>query len=263
MTPQKVAQVRVRTSKLAAPDRVAPSGTLTVEQAMEQLLSTRVSLRTAHAPIVTIEMTFMETLLNLVSDPNIAYVLVILGIYGLIFEFYNPGLIIPGIVGVVSLILAFYALHTLPVNYAGLALIIFAIILFVLEIKVASHGMLTVGGIVALLLGSLMLIRTEPSFNAVTLSWKVIVLAVVVTAAFFTTIIGLGVRAQRRKPTTGIQGLLGEIGETLTALDPDGRIRIHGESWSARSIEGYIARGLKVQPEEIENLTLKVRKATS
>jgi membrane-bound serine protease (ClpP class) len=222
-----------------------------------------VKLATAHASVVTIERSFAETLLDILSDPNIAYIFMMLGIYGLLFELYNPGLIFPGIVGVVSLILAFYSLHTLPINYAGLALIVFAIILFVLEIKVASHGMLTVGGVVALLLGSLMLVRTDSAFDIITISWKVIAIAVIFTAFFFLVIIGLGIRAQKRKPVTGVQGIVGEYGETLTALDPDGRIRIHGEDWSAKSIEGRIEAGSKVLAEGIDRLTLLVRKASN
>ena len=107
------------------------------------------------------EMGFFEKLLNMLSDPNIAYILLMLGLYGFMFELYSPGAIFPGIVGVISLILAFYSMHTLPVNYAGVALIIFGVILFVLEIKIVSHGLLTIGGIVSLLLGSMMLIRSD------------------------------------------------------------------------------------------------------
>jgi len=222
-----------------------------------------VTLATAGASVVTIERTFAETLLDILSDPNIAYIFMMLGIYGILFELYNPGLIFPGIVGVVSLILAFYSLHTLPINYAGLALIVFAIILFVLEIKVVSHGMLTVGGVVALLLGSLMLVRTDSAFDIVTISWKVVVIAVLFTAFFFLVIIGLGIRAQKKKPTTGIQGIIGEYGETLTVLDPDGRIRIHGESWSATSLEGRIEPGTRVLAEGLDRLTLLVRKVST
>ncbi len=222
-----------------------------------------VVLKTQHASIVTIERSFAGKLLDILSDPNIAYIFMMLGIYGLLFELYNPGLIFPGIVGVVCLILAFYSLHTLPINYAGLGLIIFAIILFVLEIKIVSHGMLTVGGVVSLLLGSLMLIRTESAFDVISLSWKVIVVSAVVSAAFFIFIIGMGIRAQRLKPTTGIQGMIGEIGETITPLEPDGKVRIHGEIWTAVSLEGKIDTGTKIQADGLDNLTLKVRKARS
>jgi len=222
-----------------------------------------VVLKTQHASIVTIEKTFAQNLLDVLSDPNIAYIFMMLGIYGLLFELYNPGLIFPGIVGVVCLILAFYSLHTLPINYAGLGLIIFAIILFVLEIKIVSHGMLTVGGIISLLLGSLMLIRTESTFDVISLSWKVIVVSATGSAAFFIFIIGMGIRAQRLKPTTGIQGLIGEIGETITPLNPHGKVRIHGEIWTAVSLEGQIDIGTRIQADELHNLTLKVRKARS
>ncbi len=225
-----------------------------------ELAHGRVRVQTANATIVTIDRTSVETLLDLVSDPNIAYIFMMLGIYGLLFELYSPGLIFPGIVGVVSLILAFYSLHTLPINYAGLALIVFSMILFILDLKIASHGMLTGGGIISLLIGSMMLIRTESAFDILTLSWKVVAVSVGFSAIFFIFIIGLGLRAQRRKPTTGIPGLLGESGQAVTTLDPLGRVRIHGELWSAQSLEGRIEEGSIVKAERIENLTLHVRK---
>lgn len=231
-----------------------------IDGKMIQTVHGTVTLNTSNASIVTIEKSFMQEILELISDPNIAYIFMMLGIYGLLFELYNPGLIFPGIVGVVSLILAFYSLHTLPINYAGLALIVFSIILFVLEIKVISHGMLTVGGIVSLFLGSLMLIRTESAFDIISLSWKVVAVSALLTAFFFVVVIGFGVKAQRRKPTTGIQGLIGETGEALTPLSPHGTISIHGEIWSAISVEGSIEQGSKVIAEAIEHLTLKVRK---
>jgi len=117
--------------------------------------------------------------------------------------------------------------------------------------------------VVALLLGSLMLVRTDSVFDIVTISWKVVVIAVLFTAFFFLVIIGLGIRAQKKKPTTGIQGIIGEYGETLTVLDPDGRIRIHGESWSAKSLEGRIEPGSRVLAEGLDRLTLLVRKVST
>ncbi|MGA8265984.1 MAG: nodulation protein NfeD, partial [Ignavibacteriaceae bacterium] len=143
-------------------------------------------LNTKNAEIINIDMSFQQKLLSILSDPNIAYILFMLGIYGLLFELYSPGLIFPGVVGVISLLLAFYAMHTLPINYAGLALIIFSVILFVLEIKIVSHGLLTIGGVISLILGSVMLIKTDPAFDVLGVSWKIILLFVILTVSFFT-----------------------------------------------------------------------------
>jgi membrane-bound serine protease (ClpP class) len=216
------------------------------------------TLHVSDAKIDTYEMGWMERILDLLSDPNIAYILFMLGTYGLLFELYNPGSIFPGIVGVVSLLLAFYSMHTLPVNYAGLALIVFGIILFLLEIKITSHGMLTIGGIISLTLGSFMLIRTPTGLEVVAISWKVIVATVAMTAFFFVFLLGLGLRAQRRKPTTGQEGLVGAIGETVDQLNPDGTIRIHGELWNASSNSGKIPKNAPVRIVSVKNLRLIV-----
>jgi membrane-bound serine protease (ClpP class) len=220
-------------------------------------------LHVSDAKIESYEMGWMERILNLLSDPNIAYILFMLGTYGLLFELYNPGSIFPGIVGVVSLLLAFYSMHTLPVNYAGLGLIIFGIILFVLEIKITSHGMLTVGGIVSLTIGSLMLIRTPTGLEVVELSWKVIIATVAMTTFFFVFLLGLGLKAQRRKPTTGQEGLIGGIGETIDQLNPDGTVRIHGELWNATSIAGKIPKNTTIRVVQIKDLRLTVEPYTS
>jgi membrane-bound serine protease (ClpP class) len=219
-------------------------------------------LDTENAEIVEIEMNFRQKILGLLSDPNIAYIFLMIGIYGILFELYSPGAIFPGVIGAISLILGFYSLHTLPVNYAGLALIIFAVILFIAEIKVISHGLLTIGGVVSLILGSIMLINVESTLEVVRISWKVIVLVVIFTTAFFLFAVGFGIKAQNRKPTTGIEGIVGEIGETLGDLDPNGQIRVHGELWNAESIDGFIGRGTKVKVDRVSNLKLWVRKIT-
>jgi len=219
-----------------------------------------VTLHTQNAVLIYRDMSFQQKLLSILSDPNIAYILFMLGIYGLLFELYSPGLIFPGVVGVISLLLAFYSMQTLPINYTGLALIIFAIILFVLEIKIVSHGILTIGGVISLILGSLMLIKTEPGFDVLQVSWKVILLFVILTVGFFTLAIGFGIKAQRRKPTTGQEGLINETGEAITDLNPDGDIKIHGEIWNAKSIEGFISKGDKIIVTGISNLKLQIKK---
>lgn len=219
------------------------------------------TLSTKNAEIVTIEMTFQQKILGILSDPNIAYILFMLGIYGLMFELYNPGSILPGIVGVICLILAFYSLHTLPINYAGLGLIIFAIILFLLEIKIVSHGLLAIGGTISLVLGSIMLIDPNSTLEFVEISWEVILSVVISTLGFFLFAIGLGIKAQLRKPTTGVEGLVGEMGEAISDLNPEGQVRVHGEIWSAESLDGKIHKGTKVAITSVLNLNIKVKKA--
>lgn len=216
------------------------------------------TLHTKNANIEVIEMGIAEKILNIISDPNIAYLLMMLGFFGIMFELFNPGAILPGIVGVISLILAFYSMHTLPINYAGLALIIFAIVLFLLEVKIMSHGMLAIGGSISLLLGSMMLIRTSSPLEFVRISYSVIITSTVVTALFFLFIIGIGLKAQRAKPVTGVEGLIGEIGETLNPLNLTGTIRVHGEVWNAESISGAISQGQKVRVTGIKDLKLFV-----
>ena len=220
--------------------------------------STRIQLHTHGAAIQTLEMGFTEKILNVVSDPDVAYILLMLGLIGLLFELFNPGIIFPGIVGFISLVLAFYSLNTLPVNYAGLALIIFGVLLLLLEIKIVSHGMLTIGGITALLIGSLMLIRPDSNLEFVGISRALIFSSVTVLTCFFLFVIGMGLKAQRGKPLTGIESLPGETGETLDPLNPSGRVRMHGEIWNAVSVSGIVNRGEKVRVKEVKNLTLYV-----
>ena len=216
------------------------------------------TITTSAASVENVEMSFVEKLLNILSDPNLAYILMMIGFYGLLFELYSPGAIFPGIVGVIALILAFYSLHTLPINYAGLALIIFGIVLFLLEIKIISHGLLAIGGTVALLLGSMMLIRKIPNMEFLRISWGVIIPTVVVTVLFFLFVIGAGLRAQRAKPITGVEGLKDETGLALETLNPTGTVLVHGEIWNADAIEGIIEKGKRVRVISIDNLRLKV-----
>lgn len=223
-----------------------------------EMASGTVTLRTKNARITSFEMSTGEKLLDVLSDPNIAYALLLLGLYGILFELYNPGAILPGIVGFISLILAFYSLNALPINFAGLALIIFGVVLFLLEIKIASHGLLTIGGVIALFLGSLMLIRSDPSSPGVKISYTVVITATLVSTLFFLFIVGMGLKAQRLKPVSGIDGLVGATGESLEELNPYGTIRVHGETWNAESASGKIDKGKKVRVVGIAGLQLRV-----
>ncbi|MEK7741910.1 MAG: nodulation protein NfeD, partial [Nitrospirota bacterium] len=216
-------------------------------------------LKTANANVVREEMSLRHKILNFISDPNVAYMLMLLGFYGLFFELTNPGSIFPGVMGGICLILAFYAFQTLPVNYAGLLLIILAIILFILEIKIVSQGVLTIGGVIAMLLGSLMLFESPGPFMK--LSLFLILPAVIVTALFFTVILGLAYKAYRRKPVTGSEGLIGleGIANTDITKEKGGMILLHGELWSAYSDE-TISKGEKIVVELVLGLRVKVRK---
>ncbi len=217
-------------------------------------------IKTENVKIVNYDMNFTQKLLNILSDPNISYILFMLGLYGLLFEIFNPGAIFPGVIGGICIILAFYAMHTLPINYAGLALIIFAVILFILEIKIVSHGVLMLGGIISLVLGSIMLIDVKSAWGALTISWEVIAMIVIITILFFLIVIGLGIKAQRRKPATGAEGIVGEIGKAISDLEPNGLVRVHGEIWDAESLDSKIETGSKIIVEQVNNLKLKVKK---
>jgi membrane-bound serine protease (ClpP class) len=210
------------------------------------------------AKVTAAEMTAVERIRNTISNPNVAYVLMMLGMLGIFFELSNPGVILPGVIGGISLILAFFAFQTLPVNYAGILLIFLALILFIAEINVVSYGMLTVGGLVAMVLGSLLLFDSpEPWLR---LSWKVILMTVLVAAGFFVLIVRKAMTAQRRPLTTGREGLVGEEGSAQSPIADAGKVFIHGEYWEACS-DAPIAAGDKVVVEAVEGMRLKVRKS--
>jgi membrane-bound serine protease (ClpP class) len=217
-------------------------------------------LQTKNASVENYEMGFFQKVLDKLSDPNIAYMLMMIGFFGILFELFNPGAIFPGIIGVIALIFAFYSMSSMPVNYAGLSLIVFGIILFLLEIKIISHGLLTIGGIVSILLGSLFLFRNSPAENFATLSYTVIIATTAVTALFFLFVVGMGLKAQRAKPVIGINTFVGKTGEVIDGLNPKGRIKINGEVWNAESLSDNINVGEKVVVREIKNLTLYVEK---
>jgi len=219
-------------------------------------------LHTRNARIIKHEMTTSESVLNLISDPSVAYILMLIGIFGIMFELYNPGAIFPGVVGLISLILAFYSLNTLPVNYAGMALIMFAMILFLLEIKIVSHGLLAIGGAISMGLGSMMLYKESSSLEFIRISGSVIISATIFSTLFFLLIITLGLKAQRTKPVTGAEGIIGEVGETISLLDPSGNVRVHGEIWKAESTGGNIKKGEKVKVVAILDLKLFVEQLT-
>ncbi|MEO0095795.1 MAG: nodulation protein NfeD [candidate division WOR-3 bacterium] len=213
-------------------------------------------LKTKSVPMKKLSMTLREKLLLILTNPNIAYILLLLGIYGLFFELQNPGMIFPGVVGGICLILGFYALHLLPVNYAGLALIILSAIFFILEIYVASHGLLSIGGVVSLIIGSLILFESDLPFLRV--SWEVIMVVVIIIVVFVGLLLFLGIKAQFRKPAAGKEGLIGEVGIARTDINAQGGTAfVHGEWWNAIS-DKSIKRGAKIKVIGAEGMVLKV-----
>jgi membrane-bound serine protease (ClpP class) len=217
-----------------------------------------VTLRTRGATARPIDVGWRDRFLALITDPNVAYILMMLGMLGLFFELANPGVILPGIIGGISLILAFFAFQSLPINYAGLLLILFGIVLLIAEIKIVSHGVLTIGGTIAIVLGSMMLVNTPELPLAV--SWKVIVPVVAATAGIFVFAISAGIRAQLRPPATGSEGLIGQVGQARTPIDPEGQVFVRGEIWRAVAEDGRIGEGDRVQIVGVDGLTLHVRR---
>ncbi len=217
-----------------------------------------VTLATKGAGLAAIEVGFRDRFLNVITDPNVAYVLMMLGMLGLFFELSTPGVILPGVIGGISLILAFFALQSLPFNYAGLLLILFGIVLFVAEIKIVSHGVLAIGGIVSMALGSLMLFdATEIGFRV---SWWVILPTVGATAGVFLFVIAAGVRALTRRPLQSASGMIGRTGIVREALAPSGQVAVLGELWRAVSEGEAVEAGATVRVVDVDGLTLKVVK---
>lgn len=211
----------------------------------------------ATAPVNEIEMNWRERLLHTILNPNIAFILMLIGIWGLFFEFSNPGALYPGVIGAISLILALLAFQVLPINIGGVVLIVLAVTMFIIELITPTHGALTIGGVVALFFGSLILVDLP---GGASISLAVIIPAVILTAAFFIFAIGAGLKAQRRKPTTGVSSLVGMTGVVQEAIDPDkgkGLVMVYGALWSAKS-NGRLARGARVKVINVEGMTLTV-----
>ena len=216
----------------------------------------KVKLETKDAVIHREDMNLREKVLRIITDPTIAYLLLILGLAGLYFEFSTPGAILPGILGGISLILALYAFQQLPINYAGVLLILLAIVMFIAEIKVVSHGVLTLGGIAAMILGSMMLIDTT-SAPYLRISLGAILATAAATAGFFLFVVGAGVKALHSKTATGQEGLVGEVGVVRTRIAPRGQIFLRGELWNAEC-EQTIEPGESVRVAGVDGLTLRV-----
>lgn len=216
------------------------------------------ALRTAGASVAYHRQSGRQKFLAAVTDPNIAMILMSLGAAGLFIELYNPGLILPGVVGAISLVTAFYSFQTLSANFAGLALILLGFVFFIAEIKVVSYGLLTVGGAVSMLLGALMLFD-QPSLGGISVSMDMVISTIVGMIAVVAALAWMVARAQLRKVVTGIESLKDKRGLAKTALAPKGKVLVEGELWDAESVSGDIPAGAEVEVSAVEGFRVKVR----
>ena len=216
------------------------------------------TLSTEGVEIVERAASLRDLILKTLSDPNIAYILMMLGLAGLYFELSHPGAVLPGVIGGICLILAFYSFQTLPVNYAGILLILLGIVLFILELNVTSFGMLTVGGLVSLALGSLMLFKTPEDYMKV--SNEVLIPVLGVTGVFFLVVTTLVVKAQVKTPSVGQDGLIGLEGPVKEWAGFRGKVFVHGEWWHATS-EDELSPGMRIVVVDVADMLLKVRRA--
>jgi membrane-bound serine protease (ClpP class) len=217
-----------------------------------------VTLHTQGAPVEPLPMTAIENFLHTITDPNIALILMTIGINGILFELASPGSYAPGIVGAICLLMAFYALGVLDVNYTGLLFIALAFVLFVVDIKAPTHGLLTAGGIVSFVLGALILFNS-PAYSV---SWPLVVSVALVTGGFFAFVVTKAVAIQRRQPTTGVEALVGAAAVARTDLSPQGIVFLKGERWEAEADDGPIQAGTKVRVKAVEGFRLRVTRET-
>lgn len=249
--------------KLKVIDVVAPSIPDLLKQIDGRVVEKggkEITLETKSAQVRKYKSGWRFKILDAVANPNIAYILIMGAMLGLMMEIYNPGMILPGVLGVICLVLAGFALQVLPVNYIGILLLILGIVLFILEVKITSFGLLSMGGIVCLLLGSIMLFETGES--AMRVSWAVILPTVGCFSVFFIAALTLAVRAWRSKPQTGVRGLEGEIGVAVSEIGPDGKIFVHGEYWNAKA-DSVIPNGERVRVIRVDGLTVHVTRDAS
>ncbi|MDM7915406.1 MAG: NfeD family protein, partial [Candidatus Eisenbacteria bacterium] len=244
--------------RLGVIDRISPdlrSLLVAIDGTVVETAAGPETLRTGDLPVRERKKSVADRILGVISDPNIAYLLFLAGILGIFFELSNPGAVLPGIIGGISIILALFAFQTLSVNFAGVLLILLALILFIAEVKVASSGALAIGGALSLLLGSLMLFRRAGGGLGVSL--KTIIPAVVITTGLFFFAIVMAWRAQRRRPQTGTEGMIGELATVVEDLRLEGRVFLHGEIWTAVATTP-VPKGGKVRVLAVEGLRLRV-----
>ena len=259
---QSVSATEREAVRLHIVDLIADSTTDLLDKIDGRVVKTptrEVVLHTRGAAIRPIGIGFRDRVLNIITDPNVAYVLMMLGMLGLFFELSNPGAVLPGVIGGISLILAFFAFQSLPINYAGLLLILFGIMLLVAEIKIVSHGILAIGGIVSMALGSLMLFDA-PEIG-LRVSWWAIVPMVGATAGLFLFVIAAGVRALAGRQLLGPSGLVGQLATVKERLAPEGQVLVSGEIWRAVAEGEPVDAGARVRVVAVDGLTLRVAKA--
>ena len=220
----------------------------------------QITLNTGDVTVDFFQPSLKDRFLQRLADPNLTYILMMIGIWGIILEFFNPGIFLPGIAGAICLILSFFSLQVIPFNLAGILLIILAVVLFILATQVTSYGALSIGGVIALTLGSFMLI--EPSAIYLTIGWEYIIAGVGITAFLFIFITTYAIKAQLRKPATGKEGLVGMVGVVKTDLNPKGKVYVHGELWSALNFipDQIIKKGEEVEIIKLEGMRLLVKK---
>ena len=218
----------------------------------------KITLSTEGATLVFAQMGWRQSILNTISNPNVAYLLLMLGILGIFFEISNPGAIFPGAIGGIAILLAFLGLQMLPINYIGVLLLLVAVVLFILEVYVPSYGMLTVGGLISLALGSLILVDSPAPYLQI--SRAIIAATVGVSAAFMTFVLFFVVRAQKTHFVSGVEGMVGDRGTAVTDVHGEGKVFVHGEYWDAWSDEP-IVRGEAVEVVRVDRMRVEVRKA--
>jgi len=250
--------------KLKVIDLIADSLPDLLEKIDGRVVKTKrgaVTVETKGAPVKVIDIRFRDRFLALITDPNIAYILMMVGMLGIFFELSNPGVVLPGVIGGISLILAFFAFQSLPINWAGLLLILFGVALLIAEIKIASHGVLTIGGVVSMVLGSFMLYEApEAGFRV---SWTVILPTVGASAGLVVWAVSAGLRAMMRPPTTGAAGMIGQHAVVRAALDPEGQVQLDGELWRAVAEDAPVPAGETVRVTGVDGLTLRVSRAAN
>ncbi len=250
--------------KLKVIDLIADSLPDLLEKIDGRVVKTKrgaVTVETKGAPVKVIDIRFRDRFLALITDPNIAYILMMVGMLGIFFELSNPGVVLPGVIGGISLILAFFAFQSLPINWAGLLLILFGVALLIAEIKIASHGVLTIGGVVSMVLGSFMLYEApEAGFRV---SWTVILPTVGASAGLVVWAVSAGLRAMMRPPTTGAASMIGQRAVVRAALDPEGQVQLDGELWRAVAEDAPVPAGETVRVTGVDGLTLRVSRAAN
>ncbi len=247
--------LKLKVVDLVTPD--IPTLLKNIDGKTVDLVAGKKTLRTANAEIKEINMGFRFKFLNIITNPNVAAILFLVGLFGLYFELSTPGAIFPGVAGTISILLALYAFQFLPINYTGLLLILFGVALFIAEAYITSHGILGVGGTISLLIGLVMLVESGSPYLRI--SWAVIVPVVALSALLFIFSVSLAVRVHRDKVDTGKEGMVGLEGEAKTDILIGGQVFVRGEYWNAWSAEP-IQKGDRVKVESVEGLKLKVKK---